>query len=112
MPWLSSHPCRDPGCGVLIRGRQGRCEKHRRATRRRQEEGRPSAHSRGYGADWRARRAQYLLEHPDCVRCGEPATEVDHIMPLSAGGADDEGNYQSLCKTCHSVKTGKVDRKR
>jgi 5-methylcytosine-specific restriction protein A len=58
------------------------------------------------------KRAAWLEEHPYCVVCGEVATEVDHVIPLSAGGADDESNYQSLCKTHHSVKTGRHDRAR
>ncbi len=33
------------------------------------------------------------------------AEEVDHVVPLWAGGADDESNYQSLCSPCHKVKT-------
>jgi 5-methylcytosine-specific restriction protein A len=33
------------------------------------------------------------------------AQEVDHVVPLWDGGADDETNYQSLCVECHKVKT-------
>ncbi|MCZ2288563.1 MAG: HNH endonuclease [Anaerolineales bacterium] len=33
------------------------------------------------------------------------ATMVDHIVPLRRGGRDDETNYQSLCVSCHNVKT-------
>lgn len=112
MPWMSPHPCRYPGCGTLIRGGSGYCSDHRSQARKREDERRPSAHARGYTREWRVRRAAWLADHPDCVKCGEPATEVDHIVPLSAGGADDESNYQSLCKTHHSVKTGRHDRAR
>ena len=34
-----------------------------------------------------------------------PATEVDHVIPRSAGGSDDVQNLQSLCKPCHSRHT-------
>jgi 5-methylcytosine-specific restriction endonuclease McrA len=111
MPWLSPHPCRYPGCGVLIKGSAGYCQQHRSVVRQRQDESRPSASTRGYDSDWRRRRARYLAEHPDCARCSEPATVVDHVLPLSAGGADDESNYQSLCKTCHDSWKQAQDRK-
>ena len=40
-----------------------------------------------------------------CVLCGRAASEVDHIVPGSAGGSDDLRNLQSLCKPCHQQKT-------
>ncbi len=80
--------------------------------RQREDEGRPSANRRGYGPAWRKKRAAFLDDHPWCnVRgCEDSPTEVDHVIPLNAGGVDDESNYQALCKTHHSVKTGRHDR--
>ncbi|MEW8052719.1 MAG: HNH endonuclease signature motif containing protein [Candidatus Thiodiazotropha sp.] len=49
---------------------------------------------------------QPLCEH--CLKVGHtvPATEVDHIVRMSEGGAAlDPDNLQSLCKPCHSRKT-------
>jgi 5-methylcytosine-specific restriction protein A len=114
MPWLTAHPCRYPGCGTLIRGRGGYCQAHRSNVRRREDELRPSPAARGYDGAWRRRRAAYLEDHPVCAtpRCGAPSTEVDHIVPLNAGGEDHETNYQALCKSCHSIKTGRQDRPR
>jgi 5-methylcytosine-specific restriction endonuclease McrA len=37
--------------------------------------------------------------------CGAPAIVPDHVIPLSAGGTDDESNLQALCKPCHDRKT-------
>lgn len=43
----------------------------------------------------------------ECARNGKvkPATEVDHIIPLSKGGTNDLSNLQSLCHECHTAKT-------
>ena len=51
------------------------------------------------------RRDRYL-----CVAClaagrPTPATQVDHVIPLSAGGTDAMDNLQSLCDACHEAKT-------
>ena len=56
-------------------------------------------------------RPAQLAAHPLCKQCLElgqliPATEVDHIIPVSEGGSWYEPeNLMSLCKACHSVKT-------
>jgi 5-methylcytosine-specific restriction protein A len=33
------------------------------------------------------------------------ATQVDHVIALVNGGADDDSNRQSLCDDCHKAKT-------
>ena len=33
------------------------------------------------------------------------ATEVDHVIPRSLGGADEMENLQSICRDCHKKKT-------
>ena len=30
-----------------------------------------------------------------------PARDVDHVINKAAGGTDDPGNLQALCKPCH-----------
>lgn len=43
-----------------------------------------------------------------CEACSEvlsAAFQIDHIIPLSEGGADDETNFQVLCPNCHATKT-------
>ena len=44
-----------------------------------------------------------------CQGCGRVAfprdLEVDHIVPLQAGGPDIDSNRQTLCIECHQIKT-------
>jgi len=61
---------------------------------------------------WKRLRKSFLFSCPRCVMCvalrrQTPAKEVDHIIP-HCGDAElfwDEGNWQGLCKSCHSSKT-------
>lgn len=102
MPIRVHSPCSVAGCPeIAVSG--GRCAQHQQ--RRQYVDTRLSASKRGYDAKWRKSRARFLSVHPVCVVCGGEATEVDHIIPLSAGGDDDWRNLQPLCKRCHSRKT-------
>jgi 5-methylcytosine-specific restriction protein A len=45
-----------------------------------------------------------------CACCGRVSTdlEIDHIVPVFAGGSEDESNLQLLCagdRGCHAVKS-------
>jgi 5-methylcytosine-specific restriction protein A len=66
---------------------------------------RGSRHERGYGSRWEKLRMSVLRLSPGCVVCGQPATDVDHIIPKRRGGSDDRSNLQTLCHACHSRKT-------
>jgi 5-methylcytosine-specific restriction enzyme A len=72
-----------------------------------------SRHARGYGSAWYRLRLSILAR--DCGLC-QPcqrngvltqAQQVDHIMPKSKGGTDDESNLQAICVACHDTKTAK-----
>lgn len=59
------------------------------------------------GQRWDRIKAKRRKANPICQHCGiRLATVVDHITPLSAGGAlHDYANTQSLCDPCHAAKT-------
>jgi 5-methylcytosine-specific restriction endonuclease McrA len=57
---------------------------------------------------WKIARAEQLREEPNCQApgCDQPATHVDHRIPIAEGGAElDLANLQSLCKRHHGPKT-------
>ena len=115
--------CAEPGCPAL--GAASRCGAHtrpslrpaeRRQSEREYDRDRGSAASRGYGPVWRRLRLMQLRAYPLCAdpdgRHGdriEPATQVDHIIPLRRGGSGEASNLQSLCAACHSRKTNRED---
>ena len=80
-------------CGMV--NRPHRCPRHR-----------PSPTARGYDYAWTKVRAAWLLDNPDCIVCGEPATDVDHIRGQKAGI---EGNLASYCHSHHAAKTVRCD---
>jgi 5-methylcytosine-specific restriction endonuclease McrA len=64
--------------------------------------------------EWRAshqfstRQRHLLLERAghQCQRCGSTdSLEVDHIVPVSHGGTNEDENGLVLCKACHLEKT-------
>jgi 5-methylcytosine-specific restriction endonuclease McrA len=65
---------------------------------------RPAARARGYDADWDKLRREHLARHPQCRRCGEPASLVDHVIAIrrAPNRRLDPTNIQSLCIRCHS----------
>ena len=40
----------------------------------------------------------------ECAYCGEPATEVDHIIPRAKGGGHELENLVACCKRCNGRK--------
>lgn len=45
----------------------------------------------------------------ECKRSGRISlgVAVDHIVPLWAGGSDDDANKELLCQPCHDAKTAR-----
>lgn len=65
---------------------------------------------RPYDRDWAEFARNYLCENPACARCPRAAQVVDHVVPLSKGGAKfAAANLQPLCARCHNRKTATED---
>lgn len=61
-----------------------------------------------HSREWRETRKLVLSrDYNTCVRCGAPATMVDHIVTSKQSWEDrlNTDNLESLCKDCHSIKT-------
>lgn len=106
MTFASPKPCGHPGCGALVRDGSGRCEKHQLQAWAK----RPNARRRVTGRRLQADRRRLFSGEPLCRACHSVgrvtlATERDHIVPLSEGGADEPSNIQPLCGECHKEKT-------
>lgn len=46
---------------------------------------------------WKCNKCKLSLPYP---------FDLDHIIPLNAGGSDEVSNLQALCAKCHREKTG------
>ena len=59
-------------------------------------------------ANWKHIQKAQLAREPACQGCEQaPAMCVDHVKPITAGGAKRErSNLQSLCRACHDSKSG------
>lgn len=104
-PQRCSHTDATGKCTELTTG--GRCPQHRPPP----WQTRSTHWGKGSTRKSRAFRAEQLRREPNCRTCARegnttPATQVDHILPLSQGGSEyDHANAQSLCAPHHDLKT-------
>lgn len=50
-----------------------------------------------------------ILSHGQCVFCGDTKRlSIDHIIPITHGGTNDESNLQCLCLKCNLKKGNKI----
>jgi len=50
------------------------------------------------------RQARWKLYKGRCYLCGKPATDIDHVIPLSRGGPEWPANLRPICRHCNSKK--------
>ena len=63
--------------------------------------------------DWATTRRRVLardLGRCTVTGCNANASDVDHVVPASRGGSDDESNLASMCRAHHLTKTGREAR--
>lgn len=53
------------------------------------------------------RTAIFAAYDNECVYCGAPAEHLDHVVPLSKGGADAAHNLLPACPPCNLSKSDK-----
>lgn len=46
-----------------------------------------------------------ILRGDPCAYCGAPTEEIDHIVPLNAGGPDQWDNLTASCRPCNRSKS-------
>lgn len=62
-------------------------------------------------ADWRVIRSRILKrDGRKCRYCRKPANSVDHVIPHSRGGSDNDDNLVASCHSCNSRKKDRTPR--
>lgn len=135
MPRRAPTPCREQRCPNLVDSKVGFCKDHIRAHEAAMARKSRSRHrtynkhrsttpeeaelQRFYrtGA-WRRVRNDYITRSPLCEHCAQGGrvmvgTIVDHIAERRDGGDSfDQKNMQTLCASCHQLKTNQERGKR
>lgn len=112
--------CKATGCQRYALDGMSYCYEHQHLQRRDDEARKMHIKNHGIHDDlyntyrWRKMSKEFLKAHPVCEVCGEPATDVDHITPHNGDSSlfFDQGNLQSLCRSCHNYKTNLESREK
>jgi 5-methylcytosine-specific restriction protein A len=118
MPRKAKVACTHRGCPTLVEaGNGGLCPQHQKKRHSYYDQTRSDkAHTAVYNKSaWKtARKAALQRDLGWCVICKEkPAELVDHIIEIKDGGcAYCLDNLQSLCNSCHNIKTNEVAKAR
>lgn len=108
--------CNAPGCNNIVEGGGSRCPQHTLPTytpKRHYDHHYYQGKAIYKSARWARLRAAQLQIEPFCRMCASfgistPATVVDHVKEISQGiDPWDTSNFQSLCRSCHNVKSAK-----
>jgi len=114
----ANRACKEPGCVAYAAVGSAYCKAHGAV---RSREYRSSEHKKEAArlyrtGQWQALRRQQLTLLPFCAECLKAgkytlASEVDHVVPHRNDPQlfFDPSNLQSLCHSCHSIKTARED---
>jgi 5-methylcytosine-specific restriction endonuclease McrA len=56
----------------------------------------------------KARLSVLQRDYFTCHYCGQEANTVDHLIPISKGGTDEETNLVACCVKCNSAKRDRM----
>lgn len=106
-------------CGPIVQEeREARRREYNLESNRRYNKTRDPKYGRFYNSsEWRIlSRTRLQRDGYKCVKCGQIASEVDHIKPIQTpDGWElrlDYDNLQSLCLDCHNKKHERFKKKR
>lgn len=86
-----------------------RCPICRRENRRLRAEERRSNNKRRKRISKGKRARVFDRDGGKCLRCGSARNlTLDHVVALSRGGTNSDGNLQTLCGPCNRAKKGKT----
>jgi 5-methylcytosine-specific restriction protein A len=91
--------CAEDTCPEIVTGAGIRCAKHARLNPR-------SPSSRATSTtEWRKTRQKALRrDRYTCQVCGDPATQVDHVVPVAHGGDNSLANARGVCASCNNER--------
>jgi 5-methylcytosine-specific restriction enzyme A len=106
-------------CSAIVPAGTRRCSPclavHNRTRNAAQRDRKGGREARGYSWSWRKLSVVYRRRNPICelryAGCTLVATEVDHTVPIRAGGRSVRANCTAVCRPCHRIKTIKDQEK-
>lgn len=100
--------CSVVGCPNPTKGRASRCPGHAPSPWAGAEARKAARRAELSDRQWRALRVEVLKRDGwKCDLCGDPATEVDHIVPFTEGGRSTPSNLRAICRPCHASKSAR-----
>jgi 5-methylcytosine-specific restriction protein A len=100
--------CAELHCTTIVPSGVTRCPEHKRIGWNTSP--RTASSRRTTTRAWQLTRAKVLQRDAHTCqirgpRCLVTASQVDHVVPVYLGGADDMGNLRAVCVPCHNTVT-------
>ena len=54
----------------------------------------------------------FIRDKGECIYCGSPAMEIDHVVSYKEGGLTIKGNLVCVCLRCNRIKAGAKGQKK